>query len=273
MTINCKGELIELDNPKIMGILNLTPDSFYDGGNYNNEKNALLQVEKMLSEGADFIDVGGSSTRPNASQISVDEELKRVIPILEKIIHHFPEAFVSIDTFYSKVAKEAKEAGVCLINDVSAGSVDKDMFETVAALKVPYVLSHIKGKLFDTIHSPTYENIMIEMNYFFSEKIAQLHALKVNDIVLDPGFGFTKDISQNYEVLKNLSFLSIHDLPILVGISRKSMLYKKLKITADESLSATSAAHMVALLNGANILRVHDVREAKQVVDIFIELK
>lgn len=263
---------MNLSTPKIMGILNLTPDSFYDGGKYISEKHALLRVEQILQNGATFVDIGGSSTRPNAQQISAEEELNRVLPILEKITTTFPEALISIDTYYSKVATEAVNAGACMVNDVSAGSIDLKLFETIAKLQVPYILSHIKGSFFNRQENITYENLITEVNYFFSEKIKQLHALKVNDIIIDPGFGFGKNIEDNYALLKNLNLLTLHDLPIMVGVSRKSMLYKQLKITAEESLNATSAAHMAALLNGANILRVHDVKEANEVLEIYLAM-
>lgn len=272
MHINCKGKLIDLSQPKVMGILNLTPDSFYDGGKYNSIKNSLTQVEKMLAEGADFIDIGGSSTRPDAKKIEEEEELKRIMPTLAEITKEFPKAIISIDTFYAKVAIESVNAGASLINDVSGGSVDEKMFETVANLKVPYVLSHLKGNLFDRIENPTYENLLLEINCCFSEKIKQLKDLNLNDIILDPGFGFSKTLSQNYTLLKQLDLLLIHDLPLMVGISRKSMLYKKFDIKPEESLNATSAAHMVSLMNRANILRVHDVKEAKQVVEIYLAI-
>jgi dihydropteroate synthase len=269
MYINCKGKLIDLSRPKIMGILNLTPNSFYDGGKHNSIKNALFQVEKMWLEGADFIDIGGSSTKPDAKKIEQDHELKRIMPTLVEITKEFPEAIVSVDTFYAKVAVESIHAGASLINDVSGGSMDEKMFETVSNLQVPYVLSHLKGDLFNRPKNPTYENLLIEMNFYFSEKIKQLKQLNLNDIILDPGFGFSKTLFQNYSLLKQLDLLSIHNLPLLVGVSRKSMLYKKFDIKPAESLSATSAAHMAAMMNGANILRVHDVREAKQVVEIY----
>ncbi|MFA9290787.1 MAG: dihydropteroate synthase [Solirubrobacteraceae bacterium] len=273
MFINCKGNLIDLNEPKISGILNITPDSFFDGGRYNGIEQALFRVEKMLKEGADFIDIGASSTNPKSIIISEDEELQRIVPVLERIIKEFPETIISIDTFYAKVAKETIYAGAAFINDVSAGTVDEQMFETIAQLNVPYVLSHIKAPFSKRFDEYNYDNVTTEINYFFSERIFKLNELQVNDIILDPGFGFSKNSKQNFFVLKNLDLLKIHELPILAGLSRKSMLYKTLNILPAEALNATSAVHMVALQNGANILRVHDVKEAVEVITIFNQLK
>lgn len=269
MTINTNGNLFDLDTPKVMGILNLTPDSFFDGGKNNTLDSALKKIEEMLTNGASIIDIGGQSTRPGANFLSADEELKVLFPILEKLIKNFPETIFSIDTFWSKVAKETVEAGVAIVNDVSAGSIDSEMFNTVADLKVPYVLMHMQGKPKDMQKDPVYENVTTEVNQFFSEKINELKKLGVNDIILDAGFGFGKTVKHNYELLKNQKLLGFGEYPILTGVSRKSMITKVLNIKNKEALNGTTAVNMLALINGANILRVHDVKEAMECVKIF----
>jgi len=251
-----------------MGILNLTPDSFYDGGKYNSEKKILLHTEKLLIEGVTFIDIGAYSSRPGAKHISEAEELSRLIPILETIIQHFPEILISIDTFRSEVAKQSIAIGACMINDISAGSLDKSMFETIAKLQVPYIIMHMQGTPQNMQHNPTYENVTEEVKRFFQNKLSQLHDLGVNDVILDVGFGFGKTLQQNYQLLKSLKEFIGLNKPILVGLSRKSMLYKPLEITPSDALNATSVAHTIAVLNGANILRVHDIKEAAEVLKI-----
>ncbi|CAL2057300.1 dihydropteroate synthase [Tenacibaculum sp. 190524A05c] len=268
MTINCKGTLIDLSTPKVMGILNITPDSFYDGGKYKNEKDILTQVEKMLSEGATFIDIGAYSSRPGAAHISEQEELKRIVPIVELLITHFPEIIISIDTFRSKVAKETIASGAALINDISGGNMDDNMFTTVAELQVPYILMHMQGTPQNMQRNPNYKNITADLISFFAEKLFELHQLKVNDVIIDVGFGFGKTIEHNYELLKQLDLFKNLEAPILTGVSRKSMLYKLLDITPKEALNATTAANTIALLNGTQILRVHDVKEAVEAVRI-----
>ena len=268
MTINCKGKLIDLSTPKVMGILNVTPDSFYDGGKFSSDADVLNQVEQMLNEGATFIDVGAYSSRPNAEHITEDKELKRLIPVLELLIKQFPEILISVDTFRSNVAKKSIGIGACMINDISGGTLDEHMFKTIGELKVPYVFMHIQGTPQTMQSNPSYENVTREVLKYFSEKVLALKSEKVNDIILDVGFGFGKTIEHNYELLKNLSHFKTFDLPILTGISRKSMLYKLLNTSAKEALNATSIANTIALLNGTNILRVHDVKEAMESIRI-----
>ena len=268
MTINCNGNLIDLSSPKVMGILNCTPDSFYDGGKFITDKDILTQTEKMLNQGATFIDIGGYSSRPNARHISEKVELERIIPIVELLIQNFPEILISIDTFRSKVAVEAVLAGACMVNDISAGELDENMFVSIANLQVPYILMHMQGTPQSMQQNPNYNHIIKEIIYYFSNKIQQLKALGVNDFIIDVGFGFGKTSEQNYELLQNLALFKSLDTPILTGISRKSMLYKTLDITADKALNASTVAHTIALINGTNILRVHDVLEAVEAVQI-----
>ncbi len=267
-TINCKGNLIDLNKPKVMGILNLTPDSFYDGGKYSSERLILLQVEKMIVEGATFIDIGAYSSRPGAKDLSENEELERITQILELILKNFPDIFISIDTFRSQVAKTCVEIGACMINDISGGNLDTNMFETIAKLQVPYILMHMPGTPQTMQKLTDHEDIVKDIIYYFSKKINQLNILGVNDIILDVGFGFGKTLDQNYELLQKLKLFKSFDLPLLTGISRKSMIYKLLNITADEALNATSVTNTIALLNGSNILRVHDVKEAVETIKI-----
>ncbi len=267
-SINCKGKLVYFDRPKVMGIVNLTPDSFYDG-NVNNKQDLFLKkVEQHLKEGADFIDIGAISSRPGADMLDLEEEKLRLYSDLEKITTNFPEALISIDTFRSEVAKGAVERGACIINDISAGSLDDKMFSTIASLQVPYIMMHMRGVPATMQNNTLYDHLIDEVVGYFSDKLNQLHLNGVNDIILDPGFGFGKDIIDNYEILKKLAIFDLFNKPILVGLSRKSMFHKHFKITAEEALNATSAAHMVALRNGAKILRVHDVKEAKQCIEI-----
>jgi dihydropteroate synthase len=268
MTINCKGTLVDVASPKVMGILNITPDSFFDGGKYKNEKDILSQTEKMLFEGATFIDVGAYSSRPGAAHISEEEELNRIVPVIDVLIKNFPEIIISVDTFRSKIAKETINAGAAIINDISGGKMDDDMFETVANLQVPYILMHMLGTPQSMQLNPVYTDVTQDIISFFAEQIFKLHELKLNDVIIDVGFGFGKTINHNFEILKNLSLFKSLDAPILAGISRKSMLYKTLDISAKEALNATTSANTIALLNGANILRVHDVKEAVQAIKI-----
>jgi len=266
MTINCKGKLIDLAQPKVMGVLNITPDSFFDGGSYNTPKAILKQVEKLINEGAAFIDIGGYSSRPGAKNISVDEELKRVIPAIELIMNQFPEVLISVDTFRAKVAQKAVEAGACIINDISGGNLDVDMFQTVADLQVPYILMHMAGTPQDMQNNPHYADVILEINQYFSEKVNQLRALGVNDIILDAGFGFGKTTAHNYMLLHHYELIGDPSLPTLIGISRKSMIYKPLHITPKEALNGTSVLHTIALQKGAKILRAHDVKEAVECI-------
>lgn len=268
MTINCAGHLIDLTTPKVMGILNITPDSFFDGGKYSDSKQMLLQTEKMLSEGATFIDVGAYSSRPGAAHITESEELERITPVITALTKEFPGIHISIDTFRSNIAKACVENGAQLINDISAGAMDPKMFLTIAKLQVPYIMMHMKGTPQTMQLNPTYENITSEVLSYFSEKIFSLRKLGVNDIITDVGFGFGKTVAHNYELLSNLELLKKLEVPTLVGVSRKSMIYKLLDSDAKEALNGTTAANTIALLNGANILRVHDVKEAMEAITI-----
>jgi len=271
-TINCKGQLLDLSNPVVMGVLNITPDSFFDGGKFSTDKAILTQVERMLTEGAALVDIGGMSSRPGAAIVSPEEELLRVMPSINLIVKHFPEIILSIDTVHSKVASEAVQEGVHMINDISGGDIDPKMFATVAKLDVPYVLMHMKGKPSTMQQKPGYEEVVQEVLDFFVKKIGELRELGVKDIVLDPGFGFGKTIPHNYDLLKNLEVFKLLELPLLIGISRKSMIYKPLKINASEALNGTTALHMVALQQGVQILRAHDVKEAGEVIELYGQL-
>ena len=256
-----------------MGILNVTPDSFYDGGTYKNDKDILSQVEKMLEEGATFVDVGGYSSRPSAEDISIDNELKRVIPVIEILVKEFPEILVSIDTFRSKVAQQSINAGACMINDISAGKLDDNMLQTVASLKVPYVMMHMRGTPQTMTKLTDYKNLLKDILFYFSERIAAARQLQIADIIIDPGFGFAKTIEQNYKLLNSLEHFKFLDLPLLVGVSRKSMISKVLGTSTDESLNGTSVLNTIALQKGASILRVHDVKEAMECIKLTNQLK
>ncbi len=273
MTINCQGNLIDFNTPKILGILNVTPDSFYDGGTLKNETDILEKAIKMIEEGADFIDIGGYSSRPDATDVSIEEEINRVIPVIKALKKEIPNILISIDTFRSEVAHRALDAGACVVNDISAGNLDTKMMETVAKYQVPYIMMHMKGTPQTMKQLCAYENITKEVNYYFSEKIAQARALGINDIIADPGFGFAKNQDQNFELLNNFELLQFLEIPLLAGISRKSMIYKTLNIAAQEALNGTTALHMIALQKGANILRVHDVKPAKECIQLFEKLR
>ncbi len=272
MTINCKGHLIDLKTPKVMGILNVTPDSFFDGGKFKDATNALNQVEKMLVQGASFIDIGAYSSRPGAAEVSEELELKRITPIVELILKHFPEALVSIDTFRGKVAKECIGLGAGLINDISAGLRDDTLLEIVANLGVPYIMMHMRGTPQTMQKLTDYNHLLMDIIHFFSDRLAQAKAIGIHDVIIDPGFGFAKNLEQNFELLNQLEALHILNLPILVGISRKSMIYKLLETDAKNALNGTTALHMVALTKGANILRAHDVKEAVECVKLHEQL-
>lgn len=269
MTINCKGQLIDLSTPKVMGILNITPNSFYDGGKFTLSENVLSHVEKMLSDGATFIDIGAYSSKPNSDFVSEEEEFKRILPVVKSILKHFPNALLSIDTFRSGIATTCIDNGAAIINDISAGNLDKKMLDVIASYNVPYIMMHMRGTP-QTMQSLTnYENIVKEILFYFSEKVNKARSLGINDLIVDPGFGFAKTLEQNYEILSNLSLFKILDLPILSGVSRKSMVYKPLGLTADEALNGTTVLNTIALTKGANILRVHDVKEAVECVKLF----
>jgi dihydropteroate synthase len=269
MTINCKGQLIDLSTPKVMGILNITPNSFFDGGMYKNESEVLSRVEKMMSEGATFIDVGAYSSKPSAEFVSEKEEIERIIPFIDSIIKHFPNAILSIDTFRSEVAKACIESGAAIINDISAGLLDDKMLETIAKYKTPYIMMHMKGTPQTMQKFIQYDDIVKEILFYFSERIAAARHLGINDLIVDPGFGFAKTTEQNYEVFKKMDLFELFELPVLIGISRKSMIYKTLNFSAEEALNGTTILNTIALTKGANILRVHDVKEAVECVTLF----
>ena len=268
MTINCAGKLIDLSIPKIMGILNITPDSFYDGGRYNSDKKILDHVEKMIIDGAIFIDIGAYSSRPGGVDIDENEELKRIIPAIELVNKKFPEIIISIDTFRSKVAEACLNSGASIINDISASQLDEKMMETIAKYSVPYIIMHMKGNPQNMMNKTNYDDMLQEMIKYFSKKINQAISYKINDIIIDPGFGFAKNIKQNYDLLNHLDLLKILDKPIMVGISRKSMIYKSLDSTPEEALNGTTVLNTVALIKGASILRVHDVKEANECIKL-----
>lgn len=260
---------MDLSTPRVMGIINITPDSFYDGGKYKDETQIIAQVETMLTNGASFIDVGAYSSRPGADHVSENEELDRIIPVVKVLLKTFPDILISIDTFRSKVANECLAHGAAMINDISAGSLDPKMFEIVGKHQAPYIMMHMKGTPATMQGMTNYKDLLKEMLYYFSEKVALARTCGINDIILDPGFGFAKTLGQNYEILKKFELLHLMDLPVLTGISRKSMIYKLLETTPEKALNGSTALHMYALTQGTQILRVHDVREAMECVLIF----
>ncbi|WP_339607464.1 dihydropteroate synthase [uncultured Roseivirga sp.] len=268
-TLNLRGNLVSLDTPAVMGILNITPDSFYSLGRQNTEKEILSAAENMLAEGALILDIGGYSSRPNAEDISTEFETDRISKALALIVKEFPEVYISIDTFRSSVAKVAIDQGACIINDISGGTLDTNMFETVAKLNVPYIMMHMRGTPQDMVQHTDYENLLKQMTLFFSERVEKLRILGVKDIILDPGFGFAKTAKQSYEILRNLDYFKGMRLPLLAGLSRKSMIYRTLDISAEEALNGTTALNMAALINGASLLRVHDVKAAVETVQLY----
>jgi len=268
VTLNLKGRLLDLSSPQVMGILNLTPDSFYGNSRIGSIDAALKRAEQCLEEGASFIDIGAYSSRPGADEVTPEEELKRIIPAVTEISKRFPEASLSIDTFRARVAKESIEAGAHVINDISGGELDVDMFETAASLNVPYILMHMKGDPKTMQKNPVYENIGLEVVDYFAEKVNRLKQLGVHDIILDPGFGFAKTVSHNYQLLNQMGHLDLFGLPVLVGFSRKSMIYKLLGTTPEEALNGTTILNTLALQKGASILRVHDVRAAAECIKL-----
>lgn len=272
-TINCKGNLIDLSTPKVMGIINLTPDSFYDGGKLTSKKEILLKAEKMLQEGATFLDLGAYSSRPGAQFVSEKEEINRVLPVIKVLLNEFPETLVSIDTFRSNVANESIAAGASLINDISAGKLDDDMFKIIAQHQVPYVMMHMRGTPETMMQNTDYTDLTKEVLYYFSERIAKARSFGINDLIADPGFGFSKTLDQNYELFNDLELFRNLNIPLLLGISRKSMIQKKIKTTAADSLNGTTALHAIAIQKGASILRVHDVKEAFETINLLQNLK
>ena len=272
-TLNIKGKVFQIDSPMVMGILNVTPDSFFDGGRYHTPVFALQQIEKMVHDGAHIIDVGGLSTRPGATEISVEEEIERVVPIIVHIAKQFPHQLISIDTYRSQVAEAAIVAGAHIINDVSAGEMDAAIVTIAAKYKAPYCMMHMQGNPQTMQQNPTYTDVVLEVYDYFVQKIAWARAAGVVDIIIDPGFGFGKTFAHNYELVKKLSVFKQLGYPLLAGVSRKSMLYRLLGITPQEALPATSAINLQLLMNSAKILRVHDVKEAVDIVELYKQLK
>lgn len=272
LSINCNGKLVDLNTPKVMGVLNITPDSFYDGGRYKDAKSILNQTEKLISEGATFLDIGAYSSRPGADFISENEELKRIVPVVELIQKNNPDVLISIDSFRAKVIRECVSAGAVISNDISAGKLDPDMIKTVGELGVPYIMMHMRGTPQTMKNHTTYQHLINEIYAYFSKQIELARQHNITDIIIDPGFGFAKTLAQNYELLNQMEFFKNLNCPILTGVSRKSMIYKVLNYTAEEALNGTTALNMVALMNGACILRVHDVKEAVECIKLFNQL-
>lgn len=272
-TINCKGNLIDLSTPKVMGVINLTPDSFYDGGKLTSEKEILLQANKMLQEGATFLDLGAYSSRPGAQFVSEKEEIHRLLPVIKILLNEFPETLLSIDTFRSNVANESIYAGASLINDISAGTLDDHMFKIIAQHQVPYVMMHMRGTPETMMQNTDYTDLTKEVIYYFSERIAKARSFGINDLIVDPGFGFSKTLDQNYELFNDLELFRHLNVPLLIGISRKSMIQKKIKTTAADSLNGTTALHAIAIQKGVSILRVHDAKEAFETINLLQNLK
>ncbi|GAB3538701.1 dihydropteroate synthase [Pontibacter brevis] len=272
-TVNCRGKLLPLDTPQVMGILNVTPDSFYAGSRLSSTDEVLQKAGTMLADGADILDIGGYSSRPGATDIPVQEELDRVVPAIEAIMQHFPEAVISVDTFRAAVAEASVCAGAAIINDISGGKLDEAMFKTAAKLQVPYILMHMRGTPQTMTTLAKYEDVVVEVVDELQEQVARLRQSGVKDIILDPGFGFAKTISHNFELLRRFDELHIFELPILAGLSRKSMVYKTLGIEQADALTGTIALNTMALMKGAAILRVHDVKETKQTVELFKKTK
>ncbi len=267
-TLNCKGKLLVIEKPLVMGIINATPDSFYEDSRFSGTDKILAQSEKMIAEGADIIDIGGQSTRPGSKPISAEEELKRVITGIEIICRSFPGSIISVDTYYATVARESVQAGASIVNDISSGNMDKEMLATVAALKVPYIAMHIKGTPQTMQQHAKYDNVTSEVLDFFIQKKDECRKAGIHDVIIDPGFGFAKTTDQNFELLKNLSVFQMLDSPILIGVSRKSSIYKTLGVSVEQALNGTTVLNTIALMNGANILRVHDVKEAREAVKL-----
>ncbi len=273
-TLNIRGSLFDLSRPTVMGVLNITPDSFYDGGRYQRKDHILKRVEELVSEGAAFIDIGAYSSRPGAQHLTEKEECSRLKPIVTQIRKKYPETILSVDTFRAGIAREmVREYGVDMINDISAGGMDKEMFDTIADLHVPYIIMHMQGTPVNMQDHPTYENVTREIMHYFSEKIQALSLLGVADIIVDPGFGFGKTLDHNYELLANLESFNMLELPVMAGLSRKSMIYKLFGTTPDEALNGTTVLHTIALLKGIDILRAHDVKEAMEAIALVEKLK
>ena len=268
MILNIKGSLLDLSSPKIMGILNVTPDSFYDGGVYSNENEILRQAEKMILDGVDIIDIGGYSSKPGTKTITIKEEEKRVLPIIKLIYKTFKKTIISVDTFRSEIAEKSLNAGASIINDISGGDFDNNIYKIAERYKAPYIMMHMKGNPSNMQINPTYQNINYEIIKDLSKKIDFAQKKGVCDIIIDPGFGFGKTIEHNYQILNNLKLYKVLHKPILIGVSRKSMIYKLLKTDPSKALNGTTALNTIALINGANILRVHDVKQANEVIKL-----
>jgi len=273
MNINIRGNLYDLSSPKIMGILNVTPDSFYDGGKFKNLKEILKHVEKMINDGMDILDIGGYSSRPGAQDITTEDELERVIPVIKELKKIFPSLIISVDTFRSSVAKKSLDLGIDIINDISAGMIDSKMFDVISDYQCPYIIMHMQGSPQNMQNNPNYNNPTKEIISFLAKRVKSAREKKIIDLIIDPGFGFGKSINHNFELLSNLEYFSMLDLPILAGFSRKSMIYKTLKIKKEEALNGTSVLNTIALLKGIKILRVHDVKEAKECVLLYNLIK
>jgi dihydropteroate synthase len=271
-TLNCKGRLLAVDKPLVMGIINTTPDSFYEGSRFMGEHGILQQAEQMLKDGADILDIGGQSSRPNSTPVSAEEELQRVTGAIESLHFNFPDAIISIDTYYAKVAAGAVAAGASIVNDISAGTIDPDMLRTVGTLQTPYVCTHMRGTPATMQQFTQYENVTREVLDFFISTIQACHEAGISDIIVDPGFGFAKTPHHNFTLLKNLAVFNMLEKPLLVGVSRKSTIYKTLGITAAEALNGTTVLHTIALVHGAHILRVHDVKEAREAIRLVNEV-
>ena len=272
-TLNCKGQLLTITEPIVMGILNTTPDSFFENSRFNNQDALLQKAEEMIQEGATILDVGGQSTRPNSTKVTEEEELHRVMPAIEKLHLKFPTQIISVDTFYARVAKEAIQAGASIVNDVSAGSIDENLLPIVAELGVPYVLMHMKGNPQTMQQNPQYNNVTLDVFDALSFKIKDLYGLGIKDVIIDPGFGFGKTIAHNFQLLRELSFFLQLEKPLMIGLSRKGTIYKTLNTTADNALNGTTVVHTMALLKGATILRVHDVKEAAEAIKLYLAYK
>ena len=272
MNINCNGNLIDLSIPKVMGILNVTPNSFYDGGKHREINSIIHQVDKMLSEGADFIDIGAYSSKPSAEFVTETDEINRLVHVIKELVNTFPNIILSVDTFRAEVARVAVDNGVAIVNDISAGLLDKNMLETVADLKVPYIMMHMRGNPQNMQSLTEYDDIVKEIIFYFSERIEKARSFGISDIIIDPGFGFAKTVEQNYEVLQKMELFSFLELPLLAGVSRKSMIYKVLENSPEEALNGTSVLNTIALQKGAKILRVHDVKEAVECIKLVNKL-
>lgn len=272
-SLNCNGHLLNLEIPKVMGILNVTPDSFFDGGKFSDLNLAIERVGQMIEEGASIIDIGGMSSRPGAEVIDIEEEALRVLPVIKRVKQTFPDAIMSIDTVHSEIAQKAIDEGASIINDISGGTIDNRIWEVANKNNVPYILMHMKGKPSTMQLNPKYEDVVLDILKYLRDMVYKLRSLGIKDIVIDPGFGFGKTVQQNYDLLGGLASFRILDCPILVGLSRKSMIYKLLDNTPNDALNGTTAVHMIALQNGAKILRVHDVKQASECIKIYQQMK